>query len=108
MAAGDGAVEGRELDIVVVGGKTEPVRIFEVVALAGTLSPAQVALHERWVQALSHYRARDWQAADEALAACLELAPTDGPSLQLRERIGRLVARPPAGDWSGVWHLEKA
>jgi adenylate cyclase len=103
-----GAVEGRELDVVVVGGKTEPVRIFEIVALAGTLSPAQAALHERWAQALSHYRAREWQAADEALAGCLELAPTDGPSLHLRERIGRLVARPPAADWSGVWHLEKA
>jgi adenylate cyclase len=101
------AVEGRELDVVVVGGKTEPVRIFEVVAPVGELAPADAALHERWAEALDRYRARDWGAAEAALAGCLEVAPDDGPARLFRERVARFAAAPPAPDWDGVWRLEK-
>ena len=103
-----GAVEGRELDVVVVGGKTEPVRIFEVVAPVGELASADAALHERWAEALDRYRARDWGAAEAALAGCLEVAPDDGPARLFRERVARFAAAPPAPDWDGVWRLEKA
>jgi len=103
-----GAVEGRELDVVVVGGKTEPVRIFEVVAPVGELASVDAALHERWAEALDRYRARDWGAAEAALAGCLEVAPDDGPARLFRERVARFAAAPPAPDWDRVWRLEKA
>jgi adenylate cyclase len=102
-----GAIEGRELDTVIVGGKTEPVRIFEVVAPVGELAAADAALHERWAEALGRYRARDWDAAEAALAGCLEVAPDDGPTRLFRERIARFAAAPPPQDWDGAWRLEK-
>jgi adenylate cyclase len=102
-----GAVEGRELDVVVVGGKTEPVRIFEIVAAVGKLSPADAALRDRWTAALDSYRAQDWRATDAALRACLEIAPDDGPALRYRERVAGFAAAPPPSDWDGAWRLEK-
>jgi adenylate cyclase len=102
-----GAIEGRELDTVIVGGKTEPVRIFEVVAPVGELAAADTVLLERWAMALDRYRARDWHAAEAALAGCLEVAPDDGPARLFRERIARFAAAPPPPDWDGVWRLEK-
>jgi adenylate cyclase len=101
------AIEGRELDTVVVGGKTEPVRIFEIAAPVGELPSATAVLHERWAEALDRYRARDWRAAKAALAGCLEVAPEDGPARLFCERIARFDAAPPPADWDGVSRLEK-
>ena len=102
-----GAVEARELDTIVVGGKTEPVRVFEIVAAAGQLAATGERLGEIWAEALDRYRARDWRAARSAIAGCLELAPQDGPAQVLRDRLERLEAEPPSGDWDGVWRMAK-
>jgi len=98
-------VETRELDTVVVAGKSEPVRIYELVGRAGEVAASLQELRELYVEGLQAYRRRDWDAAGRCFAKCLELVPSDGPATVLRDRCTIFAATPPAPDWDGVWHL---
>lgn len=104
IAAGD-AVETREIDMITVAGKSEPMRIFELLSLAGGLSTAREAARAAFESALTAYRDRDWAAAEAAFAACLEHDRDDGAAKVFLERIARFRQKPPADDWDGVWHL---
>jgi adenylate cyclase len=98
------AVEARELDFVTVVGKTEPVRIFELLGRAGEMAPDTFALRDLFAHGLAAYRERDWDGAEEKFQECLKLAPEDGPSQLFEQRVAFLRANPPAADWQGVWH----
>jgi len=98
-------VETRELDTVVVAGKSEPVRIYELMGRAGEVAASLQELRELYVEGLQAYRRRDWDAAGRCFAKCLELVPGDGPATVLRDRCAILAATPPAPNWDGVWHL---
>ena len=98
-------VEARELDTVVVAGKSEPVRIYELMGRAGEVAASLQELRELYVEGLQAYRRRDWDAAGRCFAKCLELVPGDGPATVLRDRCTIFAATPPAPDWDGVWHL---
>jgi len=99
------AVETRELDVVVVAGKSEPVRIFEVMGRAGAIDAARLELRERYADGLVAYRQQDWTVAEARFAECLRLQPGDGPAAVLRERSVGFKAAPPPPDWDGVWRL---
>ena len=98
------AVEVRELDFVTVVGKTEPVRIFELLGRAGEIVPDTFALRDLFAHGLAAYRERDWDSAEEKFQECLKLAPEDGPSQLFEQRVAFFRANPPAADWQGVWH----
>lgn len=100
-----GAIDAREVDFVTVAGKTEPVRIYELLAPAGQLAPPLAELRGVFAEALDAYRRRDWGAAERAFADCLRLRPEDGPARVFRERIALFKANPPPADWDGVWRL---
>ncbi|MDP7165003.1 MAG: adenylate/guanylate cyclase domain-containing protein [Alphaproteobacteria bacterium] len=91
----------RELDRVRVKGKQEPVRIFEPLDPDASGSPGADEL-ERYHQALAHYRAREWQQADDVLGALTDAAP-DCPVYALyRRRISQFQGAPPPAGWQGI------
>ena len=98
------AVEVRELDFVTVVGKTEPVRIFELLGRVGEIAPDTLELRDLFADALAAYRERDWDGAERKFQECLKLTPEDGPSRLFEQRVVFLRANPPAADWQGVWH----
>ncbi len=98
-------VEARELDMVVVAGKSEPVRIYELLGRVHEVDAALLELRELYVEGLQAYRGRDWSGAGRCFAKCLELRSGDGPAAALRDRSGMFAATPPPPDWDGVWHL---
>jgi adenylate cyclase len=100
--AGSGIV-AREIDFLLVKGKTEIARAFEVMGLAGEVPDAKLTLAERFAEALAAYRAQAWDRSETALRGCLELFPDDGPSRLFRDRVKRLRAQPPGEPWDGVW-----
>ncbi|HEV2054831.1 MAG TPA: adenylate/guanylate cyclase domain-containing protein [Methylomirabilota bacterium] len=100
-------VEARELDIVVVVGKSEPIRIFELVGPAGSVESGMLELRDLYVTGLEAYRQRDWDTAEQRFQDCLRLRPDDGPSRVLLERIAVFRAVAPATDWNGVWRLDE-
>ena len=73
-------VEGREIDLLTVIGRVEPVRVYEVMAPAGCLSVAENELRELFAQGLAAYCARDWDQSEQFFARCLAWC----------ERMGRL------------------
>ena len=97
-------VEVRELDFVTVVGKTEPVRIFELLGRVGEITPDTLELRDLFADALAAYRERDWDSAERKFQECLKLTPEDGPSRLFEQRVVFLRANPPAVDWQGVWH----
>jgi len=97
------AIETREIDLVAVAGKSEPIRIFELLAAKGGLSPEALARRERFEAALEAYRARDWASARAGFEACTQDPEGDRPAQVFLERLDRLVADPPGEDWDGVW-----
>ena len=99
--AGD-AVEVRELDLVRVMGKTEAVRVYELLARKGELSAVATELKAQFEASLAHYRAQRWDEAHAGFERC----GADGPAKVFLERIRRLRAEPPGADWDGAWTLD--
>lgn len=101
------AIEVRELDLLTVVGKSEPLRVYELVSRAGERPPELAQLHETFAAGLAAYRAMDWQAAQSRFAECLARKSDDGPSKVFQERVEILRAAPPPPGWDGVWRHTK-
>jgi adenylate cyclase len=99
------AIEVRELDVVTVAGKSEPIRIYEVMSRAGGLGPDQFSLRTLFAEGLEAYRVQDWDKAQNHFEDCLRHAPNDGPARLMLERITVLRKDPPAMDWQGIWRF---
>ncbi len=92
----------RELDLVRVKGKTEPVAIYEPVGRAGEIDAAVLESIVAWDGALARLRARDWDGADAQLAALAAHDPQRRLYALYRERIALYRAMPPGPEWDGV------
>jgi adenylate cyclase len=99
------AIEARELDLITVAGKTEPVRFYEVMGRAGELNPEQSELRDRFACGLAAYRRRDWDEAQTHFESCLGTNMEDGPTQLFLERIAQLRNTPPPADWDAIWRL---
>jgi adenylate cyclase len=101
-------IEARELDLITVAGKTESVRIYEVMGRVGKLEPEQSELRELFADGLAAYRQQDWDEAQAHFESCLRTAEEDGPARLFLERIALLRSAPPPADWGGIWrHSEE-
>jgi adenylate cyclase len=96
----------RELDLVRVKGKNEPVAIFEPIVLERDLGAADRHELERWQQALAAVRAQQWDQAEALLAELRALSPERGLYALYGERIAHHRAHPPGPDWDGVTTFE--
>ncbi len=98
-------VETREIDSVLVVGKTEPQRIFEVLGRKGEVADERLALRDAFVEALEAYRRQDWKAARAGFESCLAIIADDGPSKVFLSRVSRFHTTAPCPNWDGVWSL---
>jgi adenylate cyclase len=100
-------VEVRELDLITVVGRSEPIRIYELQGRTGELVAGTLELTQEFESGLKAYRQREWAAAEERFQRCLEIRPDDRPSAIYMERIAEMQKSPPPANWNGVWHLSK-
>jgi class 3 adenylate cyclase len=100
-------IEFRELDLLLVEGKQEPERIFEVLGRKGELSREVQAMAGCFAEGLQAYRGQAWRAAAAAFGAALESVPHDGPSKAFLRRLSRREREPPLPDWNGVWAMSE-
>jgi adenylate cyclase len=99
-------IHSRELDLLVVAGKTEPIRVYEVVGLIDEkLSHNQEQFLRMYSKGLEHYRKREWQTAIGAFERALDLYPDDYPCQLYVERSDLYRSSPPPDDWNGVFIL---
>ncbi len=97
----------RELDMVRVKGRRNPVRVYELLAAAGEALPQPVeqALGP-YAAGLAAYRRRAWEEAALLFSRVLEANPTDGASRTMTERCRRYRQMPPPADWDGVFEMQ--
>jgi adenylate cyclase len=98
-------VEVRELDLIRVVGKKEPVRIFELLAKKGELNGKFKEILPVFNEGLDHYRNRRWEESIQCMEQVLALDEEDGPALTYFERCITFQAQPPADDWDGVFGM---
>ena len=78
-------VIGREVGRVTVVGRHEPIRVFEPLALRAEAKSLDLALAERWHQAMAAWSAGDRAAGLELFTACQVLRPDDKLTRRWRE-----------------------
>ncbi len=102
-----GTYRAREVDWVVVKGKTKPVGVYEVVDYHNDETfPNLMGVLQAFQYGLKAYR--DGQF-DQALKACDEgigLNPADYATKMYIERCQHLLANPPGDAWNGVWVMK--
>ena len=94
----------REIDVVRLMGMTQPIRIYEPLGLTGEVAETQLAQTERFNQALSDFRDRNFQ---ESAARFQELADGDPVARRFAQRSRSYAASPPPDDWDGVNTLDR-
>lgn len=97
----------RELDLVKVKGKHEPVAIFEPIALKEKVDDETQQRLNRYKKALTHFRAQEWGYAERLLKA-LQAEEERMIYAVYLERIELYRETPPGADWDGVFtHTSK-
>jgi adenylate cyclase len=98
-----GAFRTRELDLIAVKGKEEPVKVYELLELAGIgFSAEREEALRQYQSGLDAYKRRDWELAATYFGAALEADPEDGPSRVYLQRATEYAAEPPPADWDFV------
>ncbi len=96
----------REIDHVVVKGKTEPVSVHEVLDYHDDESfPNLMGAVNYFSDGLSHYRSGNWEKAVDSFSEVLGLNQNDRLSQMYIKRCQLLKENPPEGEWDGVWKM---
>ncbi len=93
----------RDIDMVVVKGKTEPVKIFEVLDYhTPETFPNLMDSTGYFNEAVLKYRAGEWDKSKKKFTEALAANPNDNLAKIYIERCQQLKANPPKS-WNGIW-----
>jgi adenylate cyclase len=99
----NGVYRTREVDRVIVKGKTEPVAIHEVLDHhTDATFPNLMDVVNDFRDGVNSYRRGAWDAAIGSFERCLRAHPADALSATYVDRCEQLRADPPE-TWDGVW-----
>ncbi|HLA34789.1 MAG TPA: GAF domain-containing protein [Rhodocyclaceae bacterium] len=97
----------RELDLVIVKGKTKPVAIYEVMDYHSEESYPQMNEAMRHFRVGVHqYRQQKWHDARREFAEVLAINDRDKAAKLYIDRCDHFSAAPPGAEWDGVWVME--
>jgi adenylate cyclase len=94
----------RELDTVRVKGRTQPLKIYDLLALSELLTQRQAALGANYAEGLAHWRAGEFDVAEKCFGRSAE---TDRPAAIFRERARDLAAQSPEAEWDPIRTLQE-
>jgi adenylate cyclase len=100
----------RELDKVIVIGRSVPVQTYELIAEKGQEPDLYKELLPPFNDALELYKKQEWDlaiAAFETVEKLEDMFPgrKTNPSRVYMDRCAHLKQNPPGKDWDGVWTL---
>jgi adenylate cyclase len=102
-----GTYRMREVDLVVVKGKTQPVAVFEVLDYHTEQTfPNLMDVVSHFRDGIAKYRRGEFDLAIKAFEQALGFNPDDKLSQIYIERCRLLQQHPPEGVWDGVWRME--
>jgi adenylate cyclase len=105
LAANDSVFVFRELDLIRVKGKLEPVTIYELVGTATDLATDTAARVACFREARTLYQQRRWLEAQSAFQAILDRWPDDGPARAYWKRCQEYLFSDPPSNWDGVFTM---
>ena len=98
----------RELDLMRVKGKDQPVAVYEALGHHDATSfPNMKDTLDYYGSGLALYRQQRWTEALQRFDAALRAHPNDGPSTVYRDRATYYLANPPGAEWDRVWTLKE-
>ena len=101
-----GTYKIRDIDDVIVKGKTKPVRIFEVLDYhTDETFPNLMDAVGYFAEGRKHYHVGDWDKAVKSFNDVLKANPKDELTNVYLERCAQLKAEKPK-DWKGVWVMK--
>jgi len=100
----------RELDLIRVKGKFQPVILYELIGREGESSVYGDAEELRtrvdlFVQGRDLYRKRQWEPAQKTFQNILDKWPDDGPSRTYWKRCQEYLFEEPPSGWDGVFTM---
>jgi adenylate cyclase len=97
----------RELDLIRVKGKTEGVRVYEILAKkSDSISETKKKVIEKYMEGLSAYKERRWEDGIRLFSEAIETDGTEQPSRVYLERCRQFKDNPPPVDWDGIFTLK--
>ncbi len=93
----------REVDMVRVKGKVQPVAIFEPLGLQGEVGQDVMEEIKLFHQALRHYRKQEWDKAELQFLSLRNMSPQSKLYQVYGERVAYYRTNPPGDDWDGVF-----
>ncbi|MFA4969909.1 MAG: GAF domain-containing protein [Sulfuritalea sp.] len=97
----------REIDLIRVRGRAEPVAIYEAIGHHSEDSfPHRAEVLAAFNEGLTHYRRREWGDAERCFHQAIAANPADGPSRIYLDRCGIYRDSPPPAEWDGVWTMQ--
>jgi adenylate cyclase len=100
------AVDVRELDTLRVVGKSEGVKVYELLGRKNTTTGLKADLVTQFQKGLDLYQQREWDAAHAAFKLATSIDKEDGPSQKYMERCASFLDNPPPADWDGIFTLD--
>lgn len=100
-------IDVREIDIIRVVGKSEAVRVFQLLERKGQTTGLAADLIVQFEKARKLYIERDYAGARAAFKLCLSIDPADGPSKAFLKRCDEFINNPPPRNWDGVFVLDQ-
>jgi adenylate cyclase len=98
-------VEVRELDIIRVIGKEQPIKIYELLGRKGEIDERMREIIPQFQEGFDYYKNRQWEEGIVCFENILNVHDDDGPSLVYFERCITFQNYPPDEDWDGVFTL---
>ena len=96
-------IDTRQLDVIRVVGKKEPISVYEVLERKNQTSSEKSGVVEKFLKALKLYEERNFADASKEFEKVLAIDPDDGPSKTYVKRCGVFLETPPEKDWDGVY-----
>jgi adenylate cyclase len=103
VAIAGNAFTWREIDLLRVKGRVQPVHVYEPLAAFGQENAQQTASASCYAQGLARWRARDFTGAAQSFAAA---GDADMPSRLFAERAKALAHDPPGPEWAPITTLD--
>jgi class 3 adenylate cyclase len=94
----------REIDLLTVKGKRQPVRVFELLQERGKASDRNSEIKRVFEEGLSFYRQKKWGQAEQAFGFLKEKFHDEASEIFLR-RIALFKLEAPPRKWDGVFDL---
>lgn len=95
----------RELDRITVKGKSQAVKIYELMGTAAD-RPKFEPLLKPFDAAMSAYLQQDWRGAAAGFGELLGTYPDDGPTQVFLQRALEFMENAPDPDWNGVYVMK--